>query len=83
MGNIFTDGNIKFVEMHGNTVKRLSPSTVIVYNTSWMPETSLQFDSLLTRKPEGGYQEITLQGGTLTPVSDPVQLDNLRHFLNY
>ena len=83
MENSFTDGNVKFIEGHGCTVKRLSPSTVIVSGTYYKHETRENFDSLLTRKPDGSYQEIALKEGTLIPVSEPLQLENLRHFLNY
>ena len=83
MENTLSDGNVKFIEGHGCTVKRLSPSTVIVLDTYYQLGTRESFDSLLTRKPDGSYQEITLKEGTLIPVSEPLQLENLRHFLNY
>jgi|GEM_PF-4915018 len=83
MENTLSEIIIKALRMHGCVLKRLSPSTVIVSGTYYKHETRESFDSLLTCKPDGSYQEITLKEGTLIPVSEPLQLENLRHFLNY
>lgn len=81
-----TASQIGYLEYHGQTVKRLSNSTVLVSGSATMKVNGVVvvLDSLLTVAADGsGIVELAVNTGTLFPVFDPVSYNNLSHWLGY